>query len=186
MPPPTEFKAVPVLVEPDPSNGQKDRLAIGQLHILSHHRLSDLEYLIDDLLHQYCQNLRGSSLCSIVQGLPKIEDTWASAGHAQTLSDRVRRESELAAVLKSDSMAKQKYLKNCSQLIKNTCSRIAPLDLTSSSVASYRVGSIEWSHGELDRVSGAKTLLHVLSETQLSGRSAPQPMHVTVTLKGED
>lgn len=176
-----ESRAVLVVVEsPDHSNTRYKRLTIGQLSVLPHHRLSDIELLIADLLSRYCESLRGHSLLTPLERLPQTEAEQASIiDVGKSLSERIQSECELADALNNgDSVLKHNYLQNCSKSIKSICARISSLDLDSDNVACYRVGSYEWRHGTLDTGVGGKTLLSVLSETQ--------PAQVGITLRGED
>ena len=178
---------------PDSFNGQQARLVIGQLSILPHHRLADIEPLIADLLSQYCNTLRGCCLYTSNPGEKPTQSTDnqglsvdSKSARAESLSEKVEAEYELASVLKGGSVHKARkegYLRDCYESVKNVREKISPLDLTGDSVATYQVGSVRWRPGGLDRGTGSKTLLSVFNEAKLNEKRSQDV--VRITLKGE-
>lgn len=151
-------------------------LSIGQLSVLPHHRLSDTEFLVADLLSQYSQRLQTLSVLTIPSekvDQAQLAFTFETAG---SVSERVQRECVLADALKNASTQGQQYLQHCSNCVRSVCEQVMPLGLVEDSVASYQVGAHQWRRGEMNSGVGSKSLLGVLTEIQLA--------QIKITLKG--
>lgn len=156
----------------DHSSSSCGTISIGQLSVLPHHRLSDIEFLVADLLSQYSQSLQSLSQLTASEQADRVF-TFDSG---TTLSDRIQGECVLADTLKNVSARGKQYLQHCSKCVQSVCERVMPLGLAEDSVISYHVGSHQWSRGELDSGAGSRYILSMLTETQ--------PAQIRISLKG--
>ena len=189
------------------------RTAIGRVSILRHHKLSDLELLVQEAFKQYWNALKvfGNSRSvedhSPEASLDKKEghdgiSFWESRG---SLNDRITAAFSLSKAFTEQQNEggcmnpgmKESYLKWSRDFLKHCRSQTATMDLTEESVLSYRVGSISWTPGEIPSSVKLKTLFSLFGELERqqhgghgkTSRDALEEgerlMEVTISLKGE-
>lgn len=166
---------MPVAVEcKDHSSSLRDTINIGQLSVLPHHRLSDIEFLVADLLSRYSQSLQGLSPLTPSEKVEQTDRAF-TLETGTSLSDRIQGECVLADALKNSSAQGKQYLQHSSNCVRSVCQQVMPLGLGKDSVVSYQVGSHQWRRGELDGGVGSKFLIGVLTE----------PAQIRISLKGQ-
>ena len=200
-----------VNVRPTDSPGSR-KVAIGKEAVLPHHRLADIEYLVGDVLKQYCNNLRGHpfSIATTVgsssdpgSGPSVTSGNYNTATSGDTVQSRspstistsiagkIQDEFELSRILKEVGVIhdtnlndkKDHYLHSCSSVVKDIRSRISPLDLNENSISGYRIGTFQWRAKELDRGASTKTVFSVFKDQDAQSGGGGCDIHIS--LKGE-
>ena len=158
------------------------RTAIGRISILRHHKLADLELLVQEAFKQYWNALKmfGNSR-SIEDHSPEIPlgqkeelngiSFWESCS---SLNERITAAFSLSKAFTDHQQEgdfvnpheKEGYLKWSRDFLKHCKSRTATMDLTEESVLSYRVGSMCWTPGEIPSSAKLKTLFNLFSELE--------------------
>ena len=189
------------------------RTAIGRISILHHHKLSDLELLVQEALQQYWNALK------VFGNSKSIEEGGATTIHGQkgsldatinlwegchSLHDRIVRAFSL-----SKSFVRQEEGNYVNPDVKDACvrwskgflklcrSRTSTMDLNEESILSYQIGTLYWTPGEIPVSAKLKTLFNLFGEFEREqghqsrrgggGGVAEQNglMEVTVSLKGK-
>ena len=182
------------------------RTAIGQISVLRHHKLSDLELLVQEAFKQYWNALKvfgnsrsiedasaGTSLgqtgFGFWEGCSSLNERITAAfSLSKAFSDRQRGECESQEV-------KERYLKWSRGFLEQCRSRTSVMDLTEESILSYRVESMSWKPGETPSGAKVKTLFSLFGElerqqhhhhgyTRKGVEEGERTMEVTISLKG--
>ena len=176
----SDYKQVVVTIERKHTHGsdQLSSVPVGRIAVLKHHKLSDIEPLIDEALKQYSNSLSehrrviASDSSSASSTLNPQNRTNKTSGNS--LSELVQKE------LHKDSDSHLSVLKNSLHMLSR-------MDLSGRSIASYRIGNLSWKAGGLLPSMKSKNLFGMFGEAKGTisriGRSA-KTMEVTVTLKG--
>ena len=131
-------------------------VAIGRLAILRHHKLPDVELLIDSALRQYCHALRGHRPDPPRESKSPTPDS----------------EEENGPVTLSEILGKKLYREHGSKtpsgILRDSYHRLSRMDLSGSSVSSYRIGQIQWNRGELPKSVKSKNLFSLFGERRSS------------------
>ena len=160
------------------------RTAIGRISILRHHKLSDLELLVQEAFKQYWNalkvfgnsrtvddRLQESSLgqkeecfkgISFWEGCTSLNDCITAAF---TLSKAFTEHQNGGSYVNSPG-AKESYLKWSRGFLNQCRSRTSTMDLTEESVLSYRVGSMSWTPGEIPSGAKLKNLFSLFAELE--------------------
>lgn len=158
------------------------RTAIGRISILRHHKLSDLELLVQEALKHYWNALKvfGNSR-SIEEHSPEtshsqkeVHDGISFWEGCSSLNDRITAAFSLSKAFAENQKegdyvnpgTKESYLKWSRDFLKHCRSCTATMDLTEESVLSYRVGSLSWTPGEIPSSAKLKTLFSLFSELE--------------------
>ena len=160
------------------------RTAIGRISILRHHKLSDLELLVQEAFKQYWNALKvfgnsrtvddrsqESSLgqkeecfkgISFWEGCTSLNDCITAAFSLSTAFT----EHQNGGNYVNSSGTKESYLKWSRGFLNQCRSRTSTMDLTEESVLSYRVGSMSWTPGEIPSGAKLKTLFSLFAELE--------------------
>ena len=190
------------------------RTAIGRISILRHHKLSDLELLVQEAFKQYWNALKVFGNSSSIEdhspetSLGQKEELegvcfWESCS---SLSERITTAFSLSKGFADhqtegdyvNPQAKESYLKWSRDFLKHCRNRMATMDLTEESILSYRVGSMSWTPGEIPSSAKLKTLFSLFGELERQqqqyhghGKTSRDEfeererlMEVTISLKG--
>ena len=179
-PPSPDYKQVVVTIERKHAHGsdQLSSVAVGKIAVLKHHKLSDVEPLVDEALKQYSNSLSehrriiASDSSSVSSTLDPQNRTFKNGGNP--LSELFQKE------LHKDS--------DCHLgVLKDSLHTLSRMDLSGRSIGSYRIGNFSWKAGGLLPNMKSKNLFGMFGEAKGTisriGRST-KTMEVTVTLKG--
>ena len=186
------------------------RTAIGQVSILRHHKLSDLELLVQETLKQYWSALK------LFGNSRSIEDNGDLTTHNQeeldavsfrefegctSLHERIMKAYSLSNMFThheegsnmNSNLKKKTYLEWNKAFLKHCRTSMTTMDLTEDSILSYQMGSICWKPGEIPMNAKLKTIFSMFGELEKQhgrmSRGAPEEgdrsMEVTVSLKGK-
>ena len=160
------------------------RTAIGRISILRHHKLSDLELLVQEAFKQYWNALKvfGNSRTvddrsqetslgqkeerfngiTFWEGCTSLNDCITAAF---SLSKAFTEHQKEGNYVNSPS-AKESYLKWSRGFLNQCRSCTSTMDLTEESILSYRVGSMSWTPGEIPSGAKLKTLFSLFAELE--------------------
>ena len=188
------------------------RTAIGRISILRHHKLSDLELLVQEAFKHYWNALK------VFGNSRSVDDSLSESSLSQTelatdgidfwegcssLNERITAAFSLSKAFSDHNKegdwvnpdTKESYLKWSKGHLTRCRSRTATMDLTEESILSYRVGSMSWKPGEIPSSAKPKTLFSLFGELerqqQQRGQTARDGLEegerlieVTISLKG--
>ena len=187
------------------------RTAIGRISILRHHKLSDLELLVQETFKQYWNALKvfGNSITTEDHSPTSLSQKEECNGVSfwegcSSLNDRITAAFSLSKALSEhqegdgvNSRERERYLKWSRDFLKLCRRRTSTMDLSEESVLSYRVGSVSWTPGEIPSSAKMKTLFSLFGELERQqhgggGKMArdaleegERHLEVTVSLKGK-
>ena len=186
------------------------RTAIGRISILHHHKLSDLELLVQEAFREYWNALKVFSDSRLIEeggansppcpkgGLDTGINLWEGC---HSLHDHIVRAFSLSKSFVRQEEGnyinpdvKDAYLKWSEAFLKLCRSRTATMDLSEESVLSYRIGTFCWKPGEIPVGAKLETLFSMFGEFERqqsheTQKGGPLPlgeglMEVTISLKG--
>ena len=169
------------------------RTAIGRISILHHHKLSDLELLVQEAFSQYWNALK------VFGNSRSVEEGGAKVGHepskndkltgvelwdgCKSLQERITKAFTLSKSLvgqneggvhTSDDDFKDTYVRWSKDFLKLCRSRASCMDLNEDSILSYRIDSLCWKPGDIPNGAKLKTLFNVFGELERQkGHSSP-------------
>lgn len=185
---------------------RKDRLvAIGKVSLLPHHTLSDVEYLVEETLKQYCDNLschhpgwrgvpRNANPSPMLRGTPENSTCKQRKYFDMTklsTSEKIEEVFEMARAIKEADRShettfdeeRNHFLQEYSDIIQTSFNKISCLDLDESSVSSYRVGTFKWHAKQLDAGGYGKNIFTVFKEQLPAGED--EGYRIYISLMGE-
>ena len=181
----SDHKQVVVIVERKHPHGsdQLSSVVVGKITVLKHHKLSDIEPLVDEALKQYSnslsehRNITASDNSLVLSTLDPQHKTYKSKSGGNSLSKLFQKELH-------------KNGEDCDlhlSVLKDSLCTLSRMDLSGRSIASYRIGNFSWKAQELFPSMKSKNLFGMFGEAKGTisriGRST-KTMEVTVTLKG--
>ena len=189
-----------------PDTQQATPIAIGRAIILRHYKCLDVELLAAQTLEQYCHNLKSH--------IPVLEPDKEEWNHDSTGVDTSRDQNEIdnanhvkwAEFRPSNWEDRLRWdLRNASprgsrnsrggntiimsdlKVLHAARQSLAKMDLGGSSIASYRVGPLGWSPGELGKQQRGRNLHSMMGDRRGGGLgwiTGGKPTVINITLKG--
>ena len=168
-------------------------LTIGKISILRHHRLSDVEPLVDCALEEFCHHLHSfssvqssktASSPKVSHAIPRSKENLergleygrggggGGGGGAEGKDGLI-----LEAIQRELKLGKEQLVSQSVAYLQQRHRALSYMDLEGASVAGYRVKGISWKRGEL-RSTGFKNLFSMIGERDT------EPLEVYITLKG--
>ena len=158
---------------------QLSSVVVGKITVLKHHKLSDMEPLVDEALKQYSnflsehRRITASDSSLMLSTHDPQHKTYKSGGNS--FSKLFQKELH-------------KNGEDCDlhlSVLKDSLHTLSRMDLSGRSIASYRIGNFSWKAGELLPSMKSKNLFGMFRETKGTiSRRSTKTMEVTVTLKG--
>lgn len=165
------------------------RTAIGQISILHHHKLPDLELLVQETFRQYWKALKlFSNSRSVEDGTGvKLSAYGTKAGRldgfnfwdgCQSLQERILHAFSLSksfihseddvysSYANSHQDLKGVYMRWTKAFLRLCKSRVSTMDLCEESILSYRIGSLCWKPGEIPESAKLKSLFSLFGELE--------------------
>ncbi len=212
----TESKSVVLYVQMSPhaqsnlshdptEEGEEFDIAIAMLNILRYHDLSDLEQIISNTLHQFCDYL---NIEPNITHLAMATDAISGCGWNDTrlsLPKRVQRRYQVAKSFfleqpkfnspsksngsEDESIDHDSYLRRCRRILRQFHSKSGRMEFNMESIATVsmgRGGDICWRAGELPRkkLRMATKLFDLLKEEEEFGVDGGERNRITISLKG--
>ena len=191
------------------------RTAIGRISILHHHKLPDLELLVQETFRQYWNALKlFSSSRSVEDGTGGKFSAYGTKASrldgfnfwdgCQSLQERILQAFSLSKSFvhseddgyyshTNSQDLKGVYVRWTKAFLRLCKSRVLTMDLCEESILSYQIGSLCWKPGEIPVSAKLKSLFNLFGELERqqgqTTRGVPTEqarlMEVTLSLKGD-
>lgn len=201
-----------------PDTHQATPIAIGRVTVLRHNKCLDVERLAAQALEQYCDNLKGhipmsesgmesrhsnsnSSTATrshhsgdgeLSHQLSRFEksstDWWAESSSNWTEYLQRNLQYDTAAKPGTQESRGREGESDNFNFLRTAKQNLLKMDLNGASIASYRVGPLSWSQGELSRQQKMKSLHAMVGDRRGGGLgwiAGGKPTEIHITLKGE-